>query len=667
MAAAAHLLRRNAVYYWRRKVPIKLVDRQNRTHLLISLRTWSPTQARSLAVQLDAFLDDLMTMPEARFLTQAQLDGMLRDVLTRHLAKLERVAAVAKLEPGFDRRQAEQDDRRAAWVYRLLDAQGPNAHVSDSDRDAILADGFGQNDLKSIIDHLARLQDDGLVPTKPHILRPLLEAQNAEPTATNLAQAQQVYLRGMRLALQQTAARYRAQPIDDEAFVVGLIRAEAGARAALAAAGAPLRMGRSEASRDPSAEPHVAVGAAPAAAPEPAPFDDRISILGDQLRRKRTKEKAWDEKTARQATRLYALFERYLAEQCGIAGLQALRQPHLARFINFLEFEVYKHYGKSVRDERRTIAELLKIAAGQPAEKRGVEAPTLNRHLTFLNQLLDYARSQGARLDADLSTTRLRARNTKADRARNARAALETDAATRVFVLPPFTGCRSWEEPLEPGDAVYHRALYFVPLMLYYQGGRREEFCGLEVDDVIVDNGPHPYLHLAPTSVRRLKNPQSQRNSPLHPEVLRLNFLAYVAAIKALGYKRLFPDLHSPSTRSPMGDRFYREFKPALSAADTDEEGFVIHSLRHGFGDALKQKGATEEERGDLLGHAGKSETSERYCKAYEIQILYDLVCKVPDVTSGLSPQPLLLLPWVQEKRIAPFSRKARRGRNLPR
>jgi hypothetical protein len=251
MAAAAHFLRRNAVYYWRRKVPMALVDCQNRTHLLISLRTWSPAHARSLAVQLDAFLDDLITMPEARFLTQVQLDGMLRDVLTRHLAKLERVAAVAKLEPGFDRRQAEDDDRRTAWVYRLLDAQGPNAIVTDSDRDAIPADGFDQNDLKSIIDHLARLQDDGLVPTKPHILRPLLEAQNAEPTATNLAQAQQVYLRGMRLALQQTAARYRAQPIDDEAFVVGLIRAEAGARAALAAAGAPSRMGRSEGSPKP--------------------------------------------------------------------------------------------------------------------------------------------------------------------------------------------------------------------------------------------------------------------------------------------------------------------------------------------------------------------------------------------------------------------------------
>ena len=391
---------------------------------------------------------------------------------------------------------------------------------------------------------------------------------------------------------------------------------------------------------------------------------DHDARSGDKLRRKRAKEKAWDDKTARQAARLHGLFERYLAEQCGITGLRELRQPHLARFINVLQFEIYKHYGKSGADETRTIAELLKIAEGKSAELRGIEAPPLNRHLTFLNQLLDYARSQGARLDAHLSTTRLRARNTQDDRARNARPTLKADAATRVFAAPPFTGCRSWEEPLAAGDALYHRALYFVPLLLYYQGGRREEFCGLAVDDVVLDNGDIPYLHVAPNAIRRLKNPQSRRNAPLHPELLRLNFLAYVVAIKALGYQRLFPDLHSPSTGSPLGDRFYREFKPVLAGADTDEAGFVIHSLRR-FGDALKQKRVTEEERGDLLGHVGKSEAAERYCDAYEIKTLLELVWRVPVVTAALSPAPIRLLPWVQANQIAPFSREKRGGPGL--
>ena len=161
-------------------------------------------------------------------------------------------------------------------------------------------------------------------------------------------------------------------------------------------------------------------------------------------------------------------------------------------------------------------------------------------------------------------------------------------------------------------------------MLLFYGGGRREEFCGLTPSDIVVDNGPIPYIHL-PNKLRRLKNPQSKRNVPLHPEVVRLGFLDYLSAIKGLGYGRLFPDLYSPSSKSPMGDRFYREFRPALTAADTDEAGFVIHSMRRGFGDALKQRKITEEERGDLLGHVGATETSERYCDAFEIETLFEI------------------------------------------
>ena len=43
-----------------------------------------------------------------------------------------------------------------------------------------------------------------------------------------------------------------------------------------------------------------------------------------------------------------------------------------------------------------------------------------------------------------------------------------------------------------------------------------------------------------PSERRRIKNAQSKRKIPLHPEVIRLNFLAYVEAIKAPGYKLRF-------------------------------------------------------------------------------------------------------------------------------
>ena len=610
-------------------------------------------------MQLDAFLDDLTIMPDACLLTQTQLDGMLRDVLTRHLEKLERVAAAAKLSRHFDHAAAERDDRWVAWVYRLLEAKGPQARVSPADREAILADGLSETEVAHISAHLDRLREGGSVPTKAHLLRPLLEAQNAEPTAMNLAQAQQVYFLGMRLALERTEARYRGVRGDSDTLVDGIIRLNAEQRlAAMTAAGKPGRE-----AMDPVAanvEPAKSTIAQQETRPSPSTNERRVTTLGGSLERKRVKERSWDAKTASQASRLFALFERFLAEECGLEDLSALRQSHLAKFVNFLQFEIYKHYGKSAADVQRTIAELRAVAASKNQESRGIEAPTLNRHLTFLNQLFEHARAEGLELDPNVQTARLRGRTNKDDRARNARPTLKVEAATRVFAQPPFTGCKSWREPLLEGPEIFHRALYFVPLLLYYSGARREEICGLSPDDLIVDNGAIPYIHIAPNAVRRLKNAQSRRNCPLHPELIRLGFLDYVKAIKALGYERLFPDLHSPTSKSPLGDRFYDEFKPVLTAADTDETGFVIHSVRRGFGNALKQKRVTEEERGDLLGHVGKTETSERYCDAFEIETLNKLISAVPIVTERLTHQPIRLLPWVEAHEVAPFSRASR-------
>jgi integrase len=210
---------------------------------------------------------------------------------------------------------------------------------------------------------------------------------------------------------------------------------------------------------------------------------------------------------------------------------------------------------------------------------------------------------------------------------------------------------------------VFHCALYFVPMLIYYCGGRREEFCGLMVEDVIEDNGFLPYLHIAKNSQRRIKNLQSQRNVPVHPELIRLGFLKYVAAVKALGYTLLFPDLFSPTTRSPMGDRFYDQFKSVLINAGATEVGLGSHAVRHLFGSQLKKRGVTEEDRGDLLGHSGKSETAERYCETHEIEFLAELIQKLPIVTGHLEPHPIKLLPWVAERQAPPFSRPARARR----
>lgn len=132
-----------------------------------------------------------------------------------------------------------------------------------------------------------------------------------------------------------------------------------------------------------------------------------------------------------------------------------------------------------------------------------------------------------------------------------------------------------------------------------------------------------------------------------------------------LGYELLFPDLHSPSTRSPLGDRFYKQFKPILTAAEITENGLGAHAVRHLFGAQLKKKKLSEEDRADLLGHGGESETSERYCEPHEIETLLEFVMKLPAITAHLEPQAINLLPWVKDKQVAPFSQPSRSKRAL--
>jgi hypothetical protein len=76
--------------------------------------------------------------------------------------------------------------------------------------------------------------------------------------------------------------------------------------------------------------------------------------------------------------------------------------------------------------------------------------------------------------------------------------------------------CAGWDRLSEEGTVgqslVYHGALYFIPMMIFYGGGRREEYCGMMVDDVVEDHGLHPYLHIAKNKYRRIKNGQSKRN-----------------------------------------------------------------------------------------------------------------------------------------------------------
>ncbi|MDI4235551.1 hypothetical protein OZ411_22340 [Bradyrhizobium sp. Arg237L] len=573
---AFHIFRRDAVYYWRRRVPRALASLLDRPHLLMSLKTTSHVVARRLAAQLDLILEDAAMLADSDDpnLTRSQIETMLHGVVDRHLTKLERVALAAKGVPGFQVDQALMDDKRAFWAYALLDAQGVSAVVRAEDRVCMAADGLSEADIGAVQNHLTMLRINELVPPKEQILRRMIEGVGARPTAMNINVAQGTYFRGMKLALAETDRRYGGRRVEDEAFVDRmLLWKDPREQVSLSAVDSDLcHRGPPNTESDPVV-PSIAMA-------------DFVSLAEDVIQQN-ARDGHWDDKTQRQARSLSKLFVKFMLHDQKVVDLNSLRQSHVGKFVDFLRSEIYVHYGKSVRDEDLTIAELREKALTVNKNKRGIGGDTLNRHLTFLGQMFRHAIARGAEALAEIELAALRAKGKK-KRARDARAKLPLDQAAAIFRTPPFNNCAAWDALAEQGpdgpQQVFHCALYFVPILIYYTGCRREELCGAMVDDVILDHGEIPYIHIAKNEQRRIKNSQSQRNVPLHPEVFRLNFVAYVKAIRALGYKLLFPDLYSPSSASPLGDRFYKEFKPTLIAAGATEEGLGAHAVRHLFG-----------------------------------------------------------------------------------
>jgi integrase len=653
---AFHIFRREAVYYWRRRPPRALANLLDRPHLFLSLKTTSHVVARRLAAQLDLILEDAAMLADSAdpHLSGSQIETMLRGVVDGHLTKLDRVAFAAKCAPGFDPERAKTDDKRAFWTYALLDAQGFTAVVRAEDRVRMSADGLSDADIEAVQDHLAMLRINDLVPTNHHILRRMIEAVAATPTAMNIEVAQGTYFRGMKLALAEIDRRYGGRRIEDEGFVDRMLLAKSD----------PPRQVLS-----PEAASHVRHSDPPKTENRPTQSVAmaEFSKFADDVILHNARDGHWDDKTQRQARSISNLFVKFMLQDQQVLGLDALRQHHVGKFVDFLRSDIYQNYGKSPKDEHRTIAELRAVALARDSNERGIAGDTLNRHLTFLAQIFRHAVARGVGTLAEIDLVALRSKGKK-KRARDERAKLPFEQAAAIFRTPPFNNCAAWDRLDEPGPdglhLFFHCALYFVPILIYYTGCRREELCGLTVDDVILDNGPIPYLHIAKNQRRRIKNPQSQRNIPLHAEVLRLNFIAYFKAIKALGYKLLFPDLHSPSSRSPLGDRFYKQFKPILVSVGVTEKGLGSHAVRHLFGAQLKKKLVAEEDRADLLGHGGDTETSERYCEPHEIATLLKFVEKLPVLTAHLQPQEVQLLPWVLKKEIAPFSQPSRAKRS---
>lgn len=143
-----------------------------------------------------------------------------------------------------------------------------------------------------------------------------------------------------------------------------------------------------------------------------------------------------------------------------------------------------------------------KIEAGEcEADMLGLLSATTNKHFRKLAQIHEFMRGNVS-VDA-LKFSQFMVPDRKDER--NARAAYTLEQGRELFSLPPWTGCQSVEERLERGNQIYHDSLFFVLLLVWYTGMRREEVCKLLVTDVSCLDEIW-YLNIGFTSAGRVKN-----------------------------------------------------------------------------------------------------------------------------------------------------------------
>lgn len=367
----------------------------------------------------------------------------------------------------------------------------------------------------------------------------------------------------------------------------------------------------------------------------------------------RKKGPSWTEKT-REQFKLPALLLEQIMEGRPLASVTDIDLGKLNAHFNRLHGPSFR---KSPKHRTMTIQEIanqtdaLVQAKKIPEDEIGLGIGTTNRHWGFLRQLTDWFARHQTIASLDYSAFII-----ADDRdPRTLRDTYSIEEGRQLFGLAPWSGSASTSRRFAPGKTIVHDACYFVPLIAWYAGLRREEICGLELADIEQEDGIW-HFNIRDNTVRKLKTKTSNRLVPFADELVRLGLPDYVGSMRDAGETLLFPELTAESGKGTLGDAFYKlHWVKIASRLPFIERGQAMHSFRHTLTDELKANKVDQEVRADLVGHKISSETGGRYSKATRLAHLRDAVAKVPVVTEHLKPQTISLLP--------PAKRRPRRAR----
>ena len=167
---------------------------------------------------------------------------------------------------------------------------------------------------------------------------------------------------------------------------------------------------------------------------------------------------------------------------------------------------------------------------------------------------------------------------------------------------------------------------YFVPILAVLMGARLEEICQMRVADIMKVDGIWVYRIREEGKYNeeetRVKNPYSERDIPLHPELIdTLKFVQYVKHIKKLGHERVFWELPKRgNVYSKNVGKFFNE--KYLVKIGIKKRGKSFHSFRHSVETHLTNSNVNGRYIDFLQGHSQKGVGGNVYMKGIRVDVL---------------------------------------------
>jgi integrase len=572
LASIQHVYRRGRIFWWRR---IFRLSPESKCDIRLSLETADRCRARELGAALTAASGGVKMLVEER--ARRRADERPSEAELQAIAKAEfqnQLARYCDMQREHPQHRAMHSAANLAYAdyYQRMMETGGRPEFEPGEDAGLLASGYPLERLERLKIVIEQHHGGGQSAIKQNTLAYHLRALGFEPNRTLNGMVERALYPAYRDAcLEAEAALGAAQP----------------------------HFGYGAEKPDDPVPP-----AARAAEPKPAPATGPTlgELVGLAVKDFRADDR-WDDKLCRQATSTVAVFELLIGKK----PFAAYTQEDLATFRRKLRLLPKRYDMSSVKSRAIVLAAAEERPTGLAPAELGLAAPTINRHITALRVLHRWAGVSG--IAAPMwSFENLHIGVSKKKRDRSQRPPTSIEDLEKLFALPIFTGCKRHRggtgqvvlrARFTRGPAIIHDAFYWVPLLIYYTGARREEICKLRPADFREADGIS-FIKIDETETGRVKNDGSVRAIPLHRELIRLGLLDFVEQCRARGWDVLFPELRPTNRTQKFGDVFYKRAWVNIRAKGGLSPKADIHGTRHRFSTALKDQKVESEFRSDL-------------------------------------------------------------------